>query len=159
MNFAKVDFTEAQDDIMDLNEFTIMGLTMTGHFFSDIGDRENNCTCRVPTYFGSSCGSRFGSQSGGSSRPTSKWGIRIVLNLYNNPPEKFKVDVVAIDLFRCPVSLNRIIAEDRLNAALRTNLTEHISGKMEEYAHMSRVQMMVIDGESAYAPPPKEYDQ
>jgi hypothetical protein len=153
MKFDKVEFTDRPDGQINLSEFLIRGVTMAGTFFADIGDKQGSCTCRVPSF----CGSRFDQKS--TTGSIGKWGIRIVLNLETSPASSLKVVVHDIHIFRCPVALNRIIPEDRLETALRTNLTEHISSKIEELKHTCRIQSLVIDEDSSYAAPPKPYDQ
>lgn len=154
MNFTKAELTENTAAI-DLDEFCIMGLTMCGTFFADIGGRAESCACTVPKWGLTNCGGRFEQKA-----EKAKWGIRIVMNLYKSLGARLKVVIHDIDLFRCPVSLNRIIAEDRLNAALETNLTEHVTSKIEECSLMSKVQSLVVDDENcSYAKPPKQYQQ
>jgi len=152
MLFTNAEFTEREEANMNMSDFSIMGLTLSGHFIADIGQNApESCTSRIGA--GDFCGSR--------TAPRSKWTIRIVLNLVNSTRAKLKVDVVDVDIHRCPVNLNRIIPEDRLNAALSKNLTEHINNKIEEFTaqnNANRVQQLTIDEDSSYAPPPKPYE-
>jgi len=169
INFTKVEFTEREGATINLRDFLIRDLSMTGIIHADVnaaGESHESCMCR-PLKF-DCAGDRLGSM--GWSGSGSKFTVRVIVNLTNAPGAELKAEIVDINVIRCPVDLNKILPQDRLtvkeadhrtansllvrlfwlNAAFVSRLADHVNMKIEECVNQNKVQLLTIGDDSAY---------
>lgn len=141
--FTRVEFASGNEKAtINLSEFTILGLTMTGHIFTHdaVGDpAAPDFVERLNMY----CGPRPGHKH--TEVPVeTKWGIRILVNVYNVSIDDLRVLVLSAELIKCPFNLSDLIAEDALKAALSQRLADVISRRIEEHLGVSYVRQLAI---------------
>jgi len=139
MTFDRVEFSDGcSQDVVNLTDFRFRGVTFTGDLISDFVHEEGNHSCAVRANDFCAPFKR------GRKAQAPKYGIRMCMNTKHGPGES-KVDVVDIDLFRCPPELKRLLPEDRLMDAIRPQLTDHFRKTIDEQIATQSFQTVTID--------------
>lgn len=142
MTFTRVEFANGNDKaILNLDEFSLRGLSLTGTFTLDERKAGISHDCR---------GRMDNCCLGPRQRATNgakEWGIRIMADI-DNCPESLTVEVVDVDLVKCSFKMHAIIPEEQACKIIGRKLAEVINSKIlkQEKADLLQ-QLIVVDDE------------
>lgn len=147
LTFTRVEFSNGNEgSIINLNDFDIKGLSFTGTMTFGATKAGEGFGCGAVANVKSCFSPRPGHQP---AKHSGQYSIRILANIDNAPDDHrrhggLKVDVVDVNLFKCPFKLNSIIREDQLCAAVAPKLTEHVNAKILQQLNMDMVQQLIV---------------
>jgi len=156
LTFTRVEFANGNEDsIINLCDFGIKGMSFTGTMTIFGPKTGEGFGCGAVANVKSCFSPRPGHAPATSSPATSsEYSIRILANIDNSPDGQrrrggLKVDVVDVDLVKCPFNLSSIITEEKLCAAVAPKLTDHVNAKILQQLNMDMVQQLIVVDDSS----------